>query len=300
MVDFAVKLPGVDPKRVALMGVSLGGLLAPRAAAFEKRIAAVIANDGLYDYAAAQVAGRRRKSANASRRCSPLDTAPELDHALDQAVKTRPTARWALAHGMYAMGAPTPRAYLAASLAYNLRNGVAEPIKCPTLVCEAEGDLFFQGQPQELYDHLTCRETRMGLTNERARRPLPGRRRPFGLRAHLRQARGNAGLMAGVEDCRGKLRKKNRRHRDRGVGGGRDARSNPQSRERPSRRFCPRVGNNLAAAGLARNRPYSPVRDLWRRSARRPGATVQETSGEREVSTLSGRRREGSNVASRR
>ena len=29
-------------------------------------------------------------------------------------------------------------------------------IKCPTLVCDAEDDLFFKGQPQELYDHLTC------------------------------------------------------------------------------------------------------------------------------------------------
>ena len=38
--DFALTLPAVDAKRIALMGVSLGGVLAPRAAAFEKRIAA--------------------------------------------------------------------------------------------------------------------------------------------------------------------------------------------------------------------------------------------------------------------
>jgi hypothetical protein len=75
------------------------------------------------------------------------------------------TARWAFAHGMYAMGAPNPRAYLAASLTYNLRNGVAESIACPTLVCEPEGDLFFKGQPQELYDHLTCRKTLIRFTD---------------------------------------------------------------------------------------------------------------------------------------
>jgi hypothetical protein len=38
------------------MGVSLGGELAPRAAAFEKRLAALIANDGLYDFAAPALA----------------------------------------------------------------------------------------------------------------------------------------------------------------------------------------------------------------------------------------------------
>src|SRR6516225_1406316 len=55
VVDFALKLPGVDPKRIALMGISFGGELAPRAAAFEKRIAALIANDGIYDYGAANL-----------------------------------------------------------------------------------------------------------------------------------------------------------------------------------------------------------------------------------------------------
>jgi alpha-beta hydrolase superfamily lysophospholipase len=165
-LDFVLKLPGVDPRRVALMGASLGGLLAPRAAAFEKRVAAVIANDGLYDYAAAQLARAPAEQRESIKAMLTAESAPELDQALDQTMKTNPTARWAFTHGMYAMGAPTPRAYLAASLAYNLRNGVAESITCPTLVCEAESDLFFKGQPQELYDHLTCSKTLMRFTEE--------------------------------------------------------------------------------------------------------------------------------------
>jgi hypothetical protein len=43
---------------------------------------------------------------------------------------------------------------------------VAEAIACPTLVCEAEGDLFFKGQPQALYDRLTCPKTLLRFTED--------------------------------------------------------------------------------------------------------------------------------------
>ncbi len=77
-----------------------------------------------------------------------------------------PTARWSFIHGMYCFGASTPSAYLHAALAYSLADGVAERIKCPTLVCDAEGDLFFKDQPQQLYDHLTCQKMLMRFSNE--------------------------------------------------------------------------------------------------------------------------------------
>ena len=56
VVDFALTLPGVDPEKIALMSISMGGYLAPRAAAFEKRISALVANDGIYDFGVIQLA----------------------------------------------------------------------------------------------------------------------------------------------------------------------------------------------------------------------------------------------------
>jgi cephalosporin-C deacetylase-like acetyl esterase len=48
VVDFAMTLPGVDQRRMALMGYSMGGYLVPRALAYEKRIGWGIADGGVY------------------------------------------------------------------------------------------------------------------------------------------------------------------------------------------------------------------------------------------------------------
>ncbi|MFI9163193.1 hypothetical protein [Kitasatospora aureofaciens] len=77
-----------------------------------------------------------------------------------------PIARWAINHGMYVMGVDTPRAFNASYLDYTLAGGTAEKIQCPTLVCDAEEDMFFKGQPEQLYDHLTCPKTLMVFTTE--------------------------------------------------------------------------------------------------------------------------------------
>jgi dienelactone hydrolase len=51
VIDYLEHRPDVDTSRVGLMGVSLGGYFAPRAAAFEPRLKAVIANCGAYNFA---------------------------------------------------------------------------------------------------------------------------------------------------------------------------------------------------------------------------------------------------------
>jgi alpha-beta hydrolase superfamily lysophospholipase len=165
VVDFALTLPGVDPTKIALMGISMGGVLAPRAAAFEKRISALVANDGIYDFGAAilkSVPPEQRAAAEAAFKAK---EAPELDRMLEQQAKSSPTAAWEFTHGMFVFGAATPRAGMAEILKYHLRDGVAEQISCPTLVLDAESDMFFAGQPQALYDHLTCPKTMIRFTD---------------------------------------------------------------------------------------------------------------------------------------
>ncbi|WP_025845329.1 alpha/beta hydrolase family protein [Paenibacillus ehimensis] len=56
VVDDLHTRPEVDKQRIALMGISLGGLWAPRAAAYEHRLAACIANDGLFTFQSGEMA----------------------------------------------------------------------------------------------------------------------------------------------------------------------------------------------------------------------------------------------------
>lgn len=162
VLDWLVKQPGVGP--VALVGVSMGGYLAPRAAAFEPRLSACVAIDGVYDLGIVSTS-RLPMPRAAAESLLRAPSAPEIDAALAQSIATNPTVRWAVHHGMWVMGAKTPREFLAKYLDYSLAGGVAEKIRCPTLVCEAEEDIFFEGQPKLLFDHLTCEKTYLRFTD---------------------------------------------------------------------------------------------------------------------------------------
>ncbi|MFF3515639.1 TIGR03086 family metal-binding protein [Streptomyces sp. NPDC002573] len=162
VLDYAETLPGVDPERIAVLGASMGGCLAPRAAVFDRRIAAVIALDGVYDLGDISTASIPLPRQEAERRLrAPHDLG--IDAALEAAMASDPSTKWALEHGMFAMGVDTPRVFPAAYLDYHLRDGIAERIACPVLVCSGEEDGFFKGQPEKLYDHLTCEKTFMAF-----------------------------------------------------------------------------------------------------------------------------------------
>ena len=64
----------------------------------------------------------------------------------------------------FVMGEPTPHAVVAKMLKFNLRDGIAEQISCPTLVLDAEEDMYLKGQPDVLYEHLNCPKTMIRFT----------------------------------------------------------------------------------------------------------------------------------------
>lgn len=131
-VDFALAVPEIDASRLILVGTSLGGYLAARAAAFEPRLAACILHDGVYE--AHSVFAR-------------------LPEAAPDGVDAK--TRWVVDNGRWTFGVDGVPELIEATKPYTM-DDVADRIDCPTLVLEAENDMFFTGQPERIYEALTC------------------------------------------------------------------------------------------------------------------------------------------------
>ena len=161
VVEYALSRPEIDPNHLALMGVSLGGYLAPRAAAFEPRIKALIAYDGVFDGFSTV------ESMMPSALLSVLEHSPTqvIDSVLQVISTLNPGMRWSLSNGMWTYNVATPRAFLSKLKEYTLE-GCVKQIACPTLVLAGEKDHFYPGQPEQLYEHLSCPKTFICFTTE--------------------------------------------------------------------------------------------------------------------------------------
>jgi len=160
VLDYAIGRKEVDATKIALMGISFGGYLAPRAVAFEKRIMACIANGGVYDFhMAARLTPEEEKA---------IDTqkgAEEMDKAIYEKMKSDPSLRWVMANGMFTFHAKSPSAWLKMTRPYSMKD-VAGKITCPILICDSEGDRDLPGQAPKLYEALRCPKDYMLFTKE--------------------------------------------------------------------------------------------------------------------------------------
>jgi alpha-beta hydrolase superfamily lysophospholipase len=173
VVDYAVSRRDVDRRRIALWGISLGGYLAPRAAAFDHRISAVVADAGIYDVGQLLLEGLKRGgviplSMTAKELRDWLRTNPsEFNDAIYSAMQTDTSMRWQVQQGMFVFRKPTPALMWAYYMNFSLV-GRAQKIKCPTLVTWGVTDSNdpYGGQARELYAHLTCRKRIIAFPSE--------------------------------------------------------------------------------------------------------------------------------------
>ena len=160
VVDYALSRPDVDPDKLALMGISLGGYLAPRGAAFEPRLAALIADGGVYqswyppfteiakNY---PPAGGTAEGLIASVREDPDD----FDEATREMMRESIQLNWYLGNGMFTFGVDKPSEFILPFSEFTME-GVADRIACPTLVIDSNHDEGMKGEAEKLFNALVC------------------------------------------------------------------------------------------------------------------------------------------------
>ena len=152
VVNYLLTKKDVQQNRIALMGISFGGYLAPRAASVEHRIIALIADPAQLDIFDAMKQrmpkfilegltgkGRLKKS---------------IANIVMKKVLQHPTKGWALRRGLYVHGVATVKDYIDTIQQYSIKQGIKH-ISCNTLVCDAESDEISMFAKM-VYDLLDC------------------------------------------------------------------------------------------------------------------------------------------------
>jgi pimeloyl-ACP methyl ester carboxylesterase len=160
-VDYALTRPEVDGNNLVLIGMSLGGYWAARSVAFEHRFRAAVFFDGVYDFYQA-VRGLLPKEAVAALDASDAVRFEEIVYKLMQ---SNTALRWLVTQGVWTFGVPSFTEFVTKTRQYTM-DGIAAQIQCPCLVLEADGDMFFHGQPQQIYDALQVPKQLVRFTAE--------------------------------------------------------------------------------------------------------------------------------------
>lgn len=171
VVDFLLtRTDVVDPARIFLMGISMGGFLAVRAAAFEHRLAAVVANDGVYDVGGAflnAVPPEMRAAIIESQSSAAGDRDREAADKIVLDALANPhvpiSMRWGVEQGMWSFNVRSPSEFLARANRMTLA-GLEDKIACPVWVGLAEDDIFFKGQPEKVKAALGDKAALVRLT----------------------------------------------------------------------------------------------------------------------------------------
>jgi pimeloyl-ACP methyl ester carboxylesterase len=146
---------------VTLVGISLGGCLALRAAAFEPRVKRVVAFDVMLDFFQC-ITSRRGKLAEVALTTLVWLRLAALLNLLARAMMKRDLmSKWGVEQGMHVLGAATPAEYFDKLKAYNSRS-ISARIVQDTLIMAGAEDHFVP--LSQLYDQLPLLSHARSLT----------------------------------------------------------------------------------------------------------------------------------------
>ncbi len=152
-IDYLETRQEVDREKIALLGMSLGGYFAPRAAAFEERIKACIAFNVFYD--------TFDSTLNQNPQLAQVLQLPEekREQMLALAEEHNSNLRWMLNNGKWVFGLKH-RYELFDEMKKASLKGIANKIKCPILLTMGETDHFVsKDQLDELIEEIKAPTT---------------------------------------------------------------------------------------------------------------------------------------------
>jgi hypothetical protein len=161
VVDAMLRHREVDSKRIALVGVSQGGYWVPRALAFEHRIAAGVADPGVWDVSDAWL----RNLPKFVRDVLDAGKKANFDQMIQMGTASNARAKAMLRFRLRPFGMTSYYDAFHAVRDYNLTE-LAGRIRCPMLITDPEGEQFFPGQARKLYDALQCPKQIVHFTRE--------------------------------------------------------------------------------------------------------------------------------------
>jgi hypothetical protein len=150
VVDFALGRPEVDPERIAIMGVSQAGYWVPRAVAFEHRIAAAIADPGVFDVSTSWTDHLPQDFQELLEK----GEKEQFDRNLEAGMGSSESLRYTVRFRMRPYGTDSPYEAYKMVRQYKL-DGVADKIRCPMLVTDPENEQFWLGQSHRVHEALT-------------------------------------------------------------------------------------------------------------------------------------------------
>jgi hypothetical protein len=161
VVDYVLSREEVDPHRIALLGVSQAGYWVPRALAFERRIAAGVADPGVWDVGTSW----REHLPKFMLRQLERGEEDKFDRTMARAERFSKDVRAQLEFRMRPYGMDSAYDVYKALEEYTLE-GIADRIRCPMLICDPDREHFWPGQPKQVYDALSGSKALARFTEE--------------------------------------------------------------------------------------------------------------------------------------
>lgn len=149
VVDSVTNRKDVDRNKIVVLGISQGGYWVPRAAAFEKRIKAIIADPGVTNVSTSWLKNLPQPMLDL------LNSADKekFNQYMEAGFKEYPQAKALYNFRARPYGFNNPFDVYEEVRKYNL-NDVADKIECPVIITSPDEEEFWPGQSEELFNLL--------------------------------------------------------------------------------------------------------------------------------------------------